>query len=141
MAYATTRFAAQGYHPTSVAEIVDGLGVGKGVFYWYFTSKEELFEEILRDAQQDVRRYQAQAIGDEPDAIRRIELGIRASLDWFDKHRDLYHLFQFAVTEHASSLSCGARRTSRSTTSCVTSRTHSPTVASPTATRWRSPTP
>ena len=36
MDYATARFAESGYHPTSVAEIVTGLGVGKGVFYWYF---------------------------------------------------------------------------------------------------------
>ena len=49
LAYATTRFAQDGYHPTSVADIVDGIGVGKGVFYWYFSSKEELFVEILRD--------------------------------------------------------------------------------------------
>ncbi|MGH9184798.1 MAG: TetR/AcrR family transcriptional regulator [Acidimicrobiales bacterium] len=99
MGFAAARFADQGYHPTSVAEIVGGLGVGKGVFYWYFRSKEELFEEILREAQHDLRRFQAQAIGDEPDPIARIELGIRASLTWFEAHRDLYQLFQFAVTE------------------------------------------
>ena len=33
IAYATKRFAENGYHPTSVADIVDGVGVGKGVFY------------------------------------------------------------------------------------------------------------
>src|SRR5205085_6261795 len=43
MEFAAARFAEGGYHPTSVAEIVQGLGVGKGVFYWYFDSKEELF--------------------------------------------------------------------------------------------------
>ncbi len=53
MAFAASRFAEQGYHPTSVSEIVSGLGVGKGVFYWYFDSKEQLFLEILRDAQTD----------------------------------------------------------------------------------------
>ena len=52
MEFAAARFAEQGYHPTSVAEIVQGLGVGKGVFYWYFSSKEELFLEILKEAQQ-----------------------------------------------------------------------------------------
>jgi AcrR family transcriptional regulator len=99
MELATARFAENGYHPTSVAEIVQGLGVGKGVFYWYFSSKEELFTEILRDAQQDLRRRQQQAIADEPDPVRRIELGIRATMVWFEQHRDLYNLFQFAATE------------------------------------------
>src|SRR5687767_13260282 len=99
MAYAVARFAENGYHPTSVAEIVSGLGVGKGVFYWYFSSKEELFLEILREAQHDLRRRQQHVIGDEPDPVRRIELGIRASMAWFAEHRNLFNLFQFAATE------------------------------------------
>jgi AcrR family transcriptional regulator len=99
MAFATARFAEQGYHPTSVSEIVAGLGVGKGVFYWYFDSKEQLFLEILRDAQTDLRRRQQQAIADEDDPIRRIELGLRASLAWSEAHRDHNKLIQFAATE------------------------------------------
>src|SRR3546814_1046611 len=86
MAFATSRFAEQGYHPTSVSEIVAGLGVGKGVFYWYFDSKEQLFLEILREAQTDLRRKQQQAIVDETDPIRRIELGIRASMARSEEH-------------------------------------------------------
>jgi AcrR family transcriptional regulator len=99
MAYAAARFAEGGFHPTSVAEIVSGLGVGKGVFYWYFDSKDELFLEILKDAQQGLRRAQQHALGDEPDPMRRIELGIRASMQWFGENRHLANLFQFAATE------------------------------------------
>jgi len=99
MDHASHRFASNGYHPTSVAEIVAGLGVGKGVFYWYFSSKEELFLEILRDAQRDLRRAQQQAIADAEGPVERIELGIRASLRWSGDNRDLINLFQFAATE------------------------------------------
>ena len=99
MAFAAARFAEQGYHPTSVGEIVAGLGVGKGVFYWYFDSKEQLFLEILKEAQTDLRRRQQQAIGDEEDPIRRIELGLRASMAWAEAHRDHNKLIQFAATE------------------------------------------
>src|SRR5919112_3198459 len=99
MDYAAQRFAENGYHPTSVADIVQGMGVGKGVFYWYFSSKEELFLEILRDAQRDLRRRQQHAIGDEPDPLRRIELGIRTSMEWFAENRHLATLAQFAATE------------------------------------------
>ncbi|HZD65364.1 MAG TPA: TetR/AcrR family transcriptional regulator [Acidimicrobiales bacterium] len=97
--HAARRFAENGYHPTSVSDIVGGLGVGKGVFYWYFSSKEELFCEILREAQHDLRRRQQQAIGTEPDPVRRIELGIRASLAWLDEHRHLATLFSFARSD------------------------------------------
>ncbi|HZQ83553.1 MAG TPA: TetR/AcrR family transcriptional regulator [Acidimicrobiales bacterium] len=99
MEYAAQRFAEKGYHPTSVAEIVQGMEVGKGVFYWYFSSKEELFLEILKDAQTSLRRRQQSAIGDEIDPIKRIELGMRASMAWLSEHRHLYTLFQFAVSE------------------------------------------
>jgi len=99
MAHAAERFAEQGYHATSVSEIVRGLGVGKGVFYWYFDSKEQLFLEILRDAQTDLRRRQQQAIGDEADPVRRIELGLRTSMAWAEAHRDHNKLIELAATD------------------------------------------
>ncbi|MHB8594088.1 MAG: TetR/AcrR family transcriptional regulator, partial [Acidimicrobiales bacterium] len=77
----------------------DGNGVGKGVFYWYFPSKEELFRQILVDAQRDLRRAQRQAIADEPDPVRRIEGGVRASVAWLDNNRHLFVLLEFARTE------------------------------------------
>jgi AcrR family transcriptional regulator len=99
MQEATRLFAERGFHPTSVSDIVTSLGVGKGVFYWYFSGKEQLLEQLLEAAQLDLRRAQHAAIGDEPDPVRRIELGIRASMAWFHDHRDSLTLFQFAATE------------------------------------------
>lgn len=99
MEFAARRFAENGYDPTSVAEIVDGMNVGKGVFYWYFQSKEQLLLEILADAQRSLRRGQQSRIGDESDPVRRIELGIRASMDWIGENRHLGSLFRFAASE------------------------------------------
>jgi len=97
--FAAVEFAARGYHPTSVTDIVEGLGVGKGVFYWYFASKEELLRQILVEAQRDLRRAQLRAIEDEPDPVRRIEAGIRTTVTWLDKNRHLFTLMEFARTE------------------------------------------
>jgi TetR/AcrR family transcriptional regulator, cholesterol catabolism regulator len=97
--YAARTFATRGYHPTSISEIVDGLGVGKGVFYWYFESKEELFRQILTEAQRDLRRALRRAVEDEPDPVRRIEAGIIASVQWLDSNRHLFALLEFARTE------------------------------------------
>jgi AcrR family transcriptional regulator len=99
MDYAADLFAERGYHPTSVADIVDGVGAGKGVFYWYFESKEELFLEILREAHLDLRRAQRAAIGDEADPMRRIELGIRSSFAWIDGNRQVFSLLQVAAVD------------------------------------------
>jgi len=97
--FATGRFAESGYHPTSVADIVGGIGVGKGVFYWYFESKEQLFLEILRESQTDLRRHQRDAIVDELDPVKRLELGIRAAMRWWSTHPEIGKLVQFAATE------------------------------------------
>ena len=97
--YATHRFAENGYHPTSVDELVNGIGVGKGVFYWYFSSKEQLLVEILEHTGHDLRRAQKQAIGDEEDPEKRLELGIRATMRWLAANQDAFTLFQFAATQ------------------------------------------
>jgi AcrR family transcriptional regulator len=99
MVAAAVLFADRGYHPTAVSDIVDSLGVGKGVFYWYFSSKEELLGEILRDAHLQLRRCQQAALADETDPLRRIELGILASLHWFRDHREYFAITQFAATD------------------------------------------
>ena len=96
---AAERFAVHGYHTTSVADIVDGVGVGKGVFYWYFDSKEQLFLELLAESQADLRRADADAVANEPDPLRRIERGIRASLTWLEANRTVLALFQLAGTD------------------------------------------
>ncbi len=39
-------FARQGYHATGIAELCDANGLGKGAFYHYIESKEELLAAI-----------------------------------------------------------------------------------------------
>lgn len=96
---ATRLFAEQGYHPTSVADVVDAVGVGKGVFYWYFASKEALLTEILRDGQTARRRHQRDAIAGVADPVAQMELGIRTGMEWMAAHREVMTLIRFAATE------------------------------------------
>ncbi|MFN2526213.1 MAG: TetR/AcrR family transcriptional regulator [Actinomycetota bacterium] len=76
-------FSGQGYHRTTVGDICDSIGVGKGVFYWYFRSKEALFSEILQDSLLQLRRAQQSAIADVQEPVERIEEGIKASIEFF----------------------------------------------------------
>ena len=99
METAALGFATDGYHTTSVTSIVDRIGVGKGVFYWYFDSKDELLRQILIDAQHSLRLAQRDAIAGEHDPARRIEQGIRSSIAWLDEHRHLFAIMEFARTE------------------------------------------
>ncbi len=93
---AASLFAEAGYHHTSVSDIVDHLGAGKGVFYWYFRSKDDLFGQILAHAQRSLRRAQRQAIADEPDPVRRIAQGIMTSFLWVRDNRRLFVLVEQA---------------------------------------------
>ncbi len=99
LAHATSRFAENGFHPTSVSEIVDSVGVGKGVFYWYFESKDQLLEEILREALRSLRSHQAAAIADAADPLHRLEAGIRASIEWSVANTDVLRLVMFGWSE------------------------------------------
>ena len=110
MAEATQLFAERGFHPTSVAEICTRIEAGKGVFYWYFSSKEELFLEILRDAQRDLRRRQHADISEISDPVERIAAGVRTSVLWSAEHRELFRLFEFAQTDERFA---GAMRSGR----------------------------
>ncbi len=76
-------FAEQGYHGTTVGDVCDAIEVGKGVFYWYFPSKEALFSELLQTSLLELRRAQQLAISDVEDPVARIEHGIRASIEFF----------------------------------------------------------
>jgi AcrR family transcriptional regulator len=76
-------FAEQGYHGTTVGDICDTVGVGKGVFYWYLRSKEALFSELLQSSLLELRRAQQAAIAEVDDPVARIEQGIRASIEFF----------------------------------------------------------
>jgi AcrR family transcriptional regulator len=44
----TRLFLASGFHGTSVKEITEAAGIGRGTLYWYFKSKDEILESIIR---------------------------------------------------------------------------------------------
>src|SRR5215210_5523865 len=76
-------FSENGYQGTTVGDVCDSLGVGKGVIYWYFRSKEALFAELLQTTLLGLRRDQQARMAGVEDPIERIEQGIRASIDFF----------------------------------------------------------
>ena len=44
----TRLFLANGYRGTSVKQITEAAGIGRGTLYWYFKSKEEILESVFR---------------------------------------------------------------------------------------------
>ena len=94
---ALTLFAEQGYHGTTVGDVCDALGVGKGVVYWYFRSKEALFSELLQRTLLALRRAQQARVENVEDPVERIAQGIRASIDFFRTNPGYLELIRTAA--------------------------------------------
>ncbi len=121
LAYASERFAEVGYHPTSVADIVDGVGMGKGAFYWYFDSKEALLREILRDALTELQQVRSSAIEGLECPLDQLEAIVSSSLHWLMGNPAIFRIIQFGWTEDtfASAMLKGRDIMVSSTTSIV----------------------
>jgi AcrR family transcriptional regulator len=79
-------FASQGYRSTRIADICAAAGVAKGLFYWYFETKESLFAELVRSTRQQLRRAQAGAMDRDADAVTRLRQGTEASVRFMAEH-------------------------------------------------------
>lgn len=58
-------FERKGFAETSIQDIVDSIGVTKGTFYYYFTSKEELLMDIHLSYIDDILATQEKILADE----------------------------------------------------------------------------
>ncbi len=66
-------FQEKGFTQTSIQDIVETLGVTKGTFYYYFTSKQELLMEINLRYINDVLEKQEAITHEELDARTKIK--------------------------------------------------------------------
>ena len=87
-------FAERGYGPTRVVDICQAAGVAKGLFYWYFDTKEALFAELVRSMRQRLRRAQAAAMEATDDPVDRLRRGTIASVHFMAEHRSWFALLE-----------------------------------------------
>jgi AcrR family transcriptional regulator len=87
-------FASRGYATTRISDICDAAGVAKGLFYWYFETKESLFAELVRSMRQELRRAQAAAMDPDADAVTRLRQGTEASVRFMAEHRAFFALLE-----------------------------------------------
>lgn len=91
---AETLFATRGFGPTRIADICEAAGVAKGLFYWYFETKDALFAELVRAVRQRLRRAQAAAMDDTADPVTRIRQGAVASVRFMAEHMEFFALVE-----------------------------------------------
>ncbi len=82
-------FAQQGYHGTTVDDIVAASDSSKGAFYHYFPSKQGIFLVLLDQLAAMVEAGVDQAIDREDGALAKVEAALRVVLEVAGSHRDL----------------------------------------------------
>jgi AcrR family transcriptional regulator len=87
-------FAERGYSATRILDICDRAGVAKGLFYWYFPTKLDLFSELVRSMRHQLRRAQADAMSSDADALTRIHQGAAASVRFMADHATYFSLVE-----------------------------------------------
>jgi AcrR family transcriptional regulator len=73
----------KGYAGTRLAEIADVAGVQAPAIYYYYASRDELIEEVIRRGQERARSHVEAALGDLPadaPAMTRINAAVEAHL-------------------------------------------------------------
>jgi AcrR family transcriptional regulator len=85
-------FSERGYAATRIRDICDRAGVAKGLFYWYFPTKLDLFAELVRTMRRGLRRAQADAMVPGADALHRIRQGTVASVRFMAEHAEYFAL-------------------------------------------------
>ena len=87
---AVTVFAEQGYHATSMNDVAEAAGVTKPVLYQHFSSKRELFVELLTEIGNQLRDTIAKATADADGPRQQIENGFRAYFHYVGDHTDAF---------------------------------------------------
>jgi AcrR family transcriptional regulator len=92
LAIAERLFVERGYAETRMVDIAEAAGVTKSLVYWYFDTKDALFNEIAVDMRRRLRRAQSAAIEGTDDPLERIYLGVATSVRFIAEHHRLYGL-------------------------------------------------
>ena len=89
-------FAELGYHEASIVKITEAAGVAQGTFYLYFSSKKEIFDELVRDLNVRVRHAMAAGAANGATRVEAEVLGFQAYFRFAAEHTALYRIIRQA---------------------------------------------
>ncbi|MDW3207709.1 MAG: helix-turn-helix domain-containing protein [Alphaproteobacteria bacterium] len=87
---------AQGFAAASIAEITQQAETALGTFYIYFSSKEEIFRELVLEMGRLTRSEVSDAVAGAPDRLTAERLGLEAFLRFLLARPSLYRIVEEA---------------------------------------------
>jgi AcrR family transcriptional regulator len=99
-------FAKRGYHASSIDDIAREAGVSKALIYEHFTSKQDLYAELLAHHAGELFSALAEAISEAGrDASARLVVGLDAFYGFVEDHRVAWRmLFREAADPETAAL-------------------------------------
>jgi AcrR family transcriptional regulator len=97
-------FGEVGFYDASIVKLTEAAGVAQGTFYLYFASKQEIFEELVRDLNARVRWAMQEAAAGGGDRIEAERLGFRGYFRFTADHPALYRIIRQAEFVSPASL-------------------------------------
>lgn len=84
---ATETIATLGYAQASLAQIAKRAGISKGVITYYFSSKEELIEQIVQDMTAAATSFMLPQIEAAPTTTTKLQAYLRSNIAYIAAHR------------------------------------------------------
>ncbi len=86
---AAVLFSRQGYHATSVADVIAAAGISRGTFYLYFDNKDSLFLELMEQFIRSITEVVEVVDPHAPNPTRKIYENVRRVVDVVFDNQDL----------------------------------------------------
>lgn len=84
------------YYDASIVKITEAAGVAQGTFYLYFSSKKEIFDEVVADLNRQVRHAMTEAAKGATTRLEAERLGFAGFFRFTSEHPALYRVIRQA---------------------------------------------
>lgn len=85
-------FAEKGYVAATVDEIAQRANLAKGTIYVYFDSKEQIYNAVMSDDLETLRRLTLEKIRKANTALEKISAYVNARFDYCEERRDFFRI-------------------------------------------------
>jgi AcrR family transcriptional regulator len=85
-------FAEKGYVAATVDEIAQRANLAKGTIYVYFDSKEQIYNAVMSDDLETLRRLTLEKIRSAKTALEKISAYVNARFDYCEERRDFFRI-------------------------------------------------
>lgn len=93
-------FSQYGFRKTTMEEIANALRKGKSSIYYYYKSKEEIFEAVIDNEAQMLKNELTTAIRSTDDPQEKLRIYVKVKLDAFEKLSNYYNAIFNSELDH-----------------------------------------